>query len=395
MKILRALGIVIVCACKTAFADNVLVLPFSNLSGDTSIEWVGESLAETIRDALAAEGALALDRDARQEAYRRLSIRPGTPLTKATVLRLGEFLDADQVVHGRFEFSPPPAGQPKIKGTLKIVGQILNLRKAAQSPEFTEDGTLENLATLQVHLAWQTVRSAQPRTAPSEEEFRARRPAVRVEAVESHTRALLAGSEEQKLKLLTQAVRLEPRYSPANFELGRLYFERDNWRQAIDALRRVAPEDTRYREANFLIGLCRYNIGEYPAAEQSFQMVADAVPLNEVWNNLGAAQVRQLKPEALENFKKALDGDPGDPDYHFNVGLALFSAGDLEGAAQSFRAVLDRDPDDSEAITMLGRCLKKPPQRGSQTPEPAARLKETFEESAWLQLKAVLEPKKR
>ena len=54
-----------------------------------------------------------------------------------------------------------------------------------------------------------------------------------------------------------------------------------------------------------------------------------------------------------------------------------------------------RDPGDAEAITMLGRSLKKPPQRGTaQSPEPPARIKETFEESAWLQLKAVLEPKR-
>jgi tetratricopeptide (TPR) repeat protein len=395
MQFSRALGVLLICACLPARGDNFLVLPFFNQSGDSSIEWVGESLAETIRDALAGEGSIALDRDARQEAYRRLSIRPYSTLTKATMLRLGEFLDADQVVHGRFEFTPPPAGQPKIKGSLKIVGQILNLKKATQSAEYIEIGALEDLARLQVHLAWQTIRSVFPQSAPTEDQFRARWPDVRVQAVEAHTRALLTTHTEQKLKLLTQAVRIDPRFSQANFELGRLYFEADNWRFALDALRRVAPEDARYREANFLTGLCRYYISEFAAAEQSFRMIADAIPLNEVWNNLGAAQVRQEKAEALENFRKALEGDPGDPDYHFNVGLALFRSGNLEAAAQSFRAVLDRDPDDTEAITMLGRSLKKPPQRGTaQLPDPPARLKLTFEESAWLQLKAVLEPKR-
>lgn len=395
MQFTRALGVLLICACIPARADNFLVLPFVNVSGDSSIEWVGESVAEMIRESLATEGAIALDRDARQEAYRRLSIRPYTPLTKATVLRIGEFLDADQVVHGRFEFMRPPAGQPKTKGSIRIVGQVLNIKKASQSPEYTELGSLEDLARLQTHLAWQTVRTVNPGTAPSEEAFRNRRPVIRVEAIESHTRALLTSNDEQKLKLLTQAVRIDPRYSQAHFALGRLYFDRHNWRQATDTLTHVGQEDVNYREANFLLGLCRYNVGEFAAAEDSFRMVASAVPLNEVWNNLGAAQVRLEKAEALENFRKALEGDPGDPDYHFNVGLALFRAGDLDGAAQSFRAVLDRDPGDSEATTMLGRSLKKPQQRGTTVgPDPPARIKETFEESAWLQLKAVLEPKR-
>jgi Tfp pilus assembly protein PilF/TolB-like protein len=386
----------LLCAWIPILADNFVVLPFFNHSGDASIEWIGESLSETLREALAREGTIALDREARQEAYRRLSIRPYSALTKATVLRIGEFLDADQIVHGRFEFTPPPDGQPKTKGSVRIVGQVVNLRNASQSPEYTEIGSLEDLARLQTHLAWQTVRTVKSRSAPSEEEFWRRHPVIRVEAIESHTRALLTSSPDQKLKLLTQAVRIDPRYSQAHFALGRLYFDRHNWQQAAESLKRVAPEDVHYREANFLLGLCRYNASDFAAAEEAFRQVVSAVPLNEVWNNLGAAQVQLKKADALENFRKALEGDPADPDYHFNVGLALFRAGDLAEAAESFRAVLDRDPADTEAITMLGRSLKKTPQRGTaQSPEPSARIKETFEESAWLQLKAVLEPRRQ
>jgi tetratricopeptide (TPR) repeat protein len=218
-----------------------------------------------------------------------------------------------------------------------------------------------------------------------------------VEAVENHTRGLLATSPEQKLKLFSQAVRLDSRHSPANFELGRLYWEKQSWKPAADHFSRVAQWDIRHREALFFLGLCRFHLGEYAGAAQAFRSVADDIPLNEVWNNLAAAQSRLNSKEALVNFRKALEGDPGDPDYHFNVGLALFKSGDLSGAAERFRAVLDRDPEDTEAITMLGRCLKAPP--SGRMPSAARiiaqeRLKETYEESAWLQLKAVLEPKR-
>ncbi|HEX2725112.1 MAG TPA: tetratricopeptide repeat protein, partial [Beijerinckiaceae bacterium] len=116
-----------------------------------------------------------------------------------------------------------------------------------------------------------------------------------------------------------------------------------------------------------------------------------AVPLSEVLNNLGAAQSRRNLPAALDNFEKALEGNEGDPDYHFNVGYALFKQGDYEGAAEKFRAVLDRRPDDASATTMLGRCLNRG--RAGRV-EAMERLKETYEESAYLQLKAVLEPKR-
>jgi tetratricopeptide (TPR) repeat protein len=165
---------------------------------------------------------------------------------------------------------------------------------------------------------------------------------------------------------------------------------------AADQLKRVAASDLRYREANFLLGLCRYQLGEFAAAEQAFRSVVQEVPLNEVWNNLAAAQSRQNSEEALANFSKALEGDPADPDYHFNVGYALLRQGDFDAAADRFRAVLERKPDDAEATTMLGRALEANPGRRSRMSrsEGVERLKLNYEESAWRQLKAVLNPER-
>ena len=118
------------------------------------------------------------------------------------------------------------------------------------------------------------------------------------------------------------------------------------------------------------------------------------MPLGEVLNNLGAAQSRLGRPSALENFKKALEGDSSDPAYHFNVGYALLQQGELDSAADRFRAVLDRDPDDIEAATMLGRCLKKPAAKGAGRIEGFERLKENYDESTYWQLKALLEPRR-
>jgi tetratricopeptide (TPR) repeat protein len=277
------------------------------------------------------------------------------------------------------------------------MAQIINLRKASRGPEYSELGALEDLARLQTHLAWQTLQFVMPESAPSETDFRASRPVVRVEAIENYTRGVLAPSPELKLKLLSQAVRLEPRFSQANFELGRLHWDRKSYRLAADHFLRVAPGDIRYRQANFFLGLSRYHLNDFVGAEQAFRLVAVAVPLNEVWNNLAAAQLRQRRPEALETFQKALEGDPADPDYQFNVGYALFIAGKFDEAAERFRAVLDRDPDDAEATTLLGRCLKPGAGRNSAAlrQENMERIKEEFEESAYLQLKAVLEPKRQ
>ena len=56
---------------------------------------------------------------------------------------------------------------------------------------------------------------------------------------------------------------------------------------------------------------------------------------------------------------------------------------------------MERDPEDADAPVLLARCLK---QSGPRTGEPQTqgmeRLKTNYEESAWFQLKAILQPKK-
>jgi len=162
MRTVLALAALCLCAVGPLPAENFLILPFFNLSQDASLQWIGESLSESIRDTLSAEGVLVLNRENREEAYRRLSVRPYSQITRATVIRLGELLDADQVVYGHFQYSPPEEGAPRIRGTLRIVTQILNLRKASRGPEFTEIGSLEDLARLQTHLAWQALKLTAP-----------------------------------------------------------------------------------------------------------------------------------------------------------------------------------------------------------------------------------------
>jgi Flp pilus assembly protein TadD len=124
-------------------------------------------------------------------------------------------------------------------------------------------------------------------------------------------------------------------------------------------------------------------------------MVAGEIPLNEVYNDLGAAQSRKNDlAGAVDNFGKALEGDEGDPDYWFNVGWELWKQGKFELAAANFRALLDRSPGDTEATSMLGRCIRQDgPRAGDPRSEGRERIKTAFEDSAWRQLQAELHKK--
>jgi tetratricopeptide (TPR) repeat protein len=378
------------------FAQNATVLPFANVSpSHSSMDWIGESIAETMRAAFSARGVLTLERDRIGEAYRRLQLRERTQLTEASLLKLGEVLDAEQVVHGTFSFAPSVAGNPSgSKGSLKIEARVSDRRRLRQSAVFTETGALEELAALESHLTWRALTVVAPARAPAESEFRSLRTPVPLDALENYIRGLQATALEQKEKYFAQASRLNPDFSAAAFELGKIHFERKEYREAAEQMEHVGPAENHYREATFFLGFSRYQAGDFEGARKAFQLIAETVPISAVWNNLGAAESRQNLPQAVETFRKALEQDPSDPDYHFNLGYALFKKGDFTAAADRFRAVLDRDSEDQMATLLLGRCLKKQGLRAA-TPSDARlqaleRLKSEYEERVYFQLKSIL-----
>ena len=71
--------------------------------------------------------------------------------------------------------------------------------------------------------------------------------------------------------------------------------------------------------------------------------------------------------------------------------MAQWRNGRFTEAAESFRAVLARNAADTEATSLLGRCVKKEPARqGDMRSEGKLRLKTNYEESAFRQLQAEL-----
>jgi Tfp pilus assembly protein PilF len=388
-------------------ADSAAVLPFFNYTKSANLDWIGESVAERIRESLASEGLLLVSREDRIEVYKRLSIRPTAILTRATIFKIGQSLDASQVIFGQYELSPatpapsapgasvqsaPPDPTAALHGTLRVTGFVIDLKHLRLGPTFTAEGPMTDLSVIQTKVAWLVLHYLAPKSSISEADFMRTRPPVRVDALESFIRGLLATSEDAKIKLFTQATKIDEHYSEPAFQLGRLYFGKKQYRDSSLWFAKVAQTDSHYMEAMFFLGLCRFYQGDYESAIKQFQTVAQSVPLNEVFNDLGAAESRLDKPDAIENFRKALEGDNADPDYWFNVGLLLWKQGQFEAAKEKFTAVLERNPQDQEASEMLGRVMRNEGAK-STVASPKERVKITFEETAFLQLKAELKQK--
>ncbi|MGE5205074.1 MAG: tetratricopeptide repeat protein [Chlamydiota bacterium] len=369
--------------------QTVLVMPFENRSNAPGLEWISEAFSEVLGQRMTSDDVYVLGRESRLHAYDRAGIPSAIHPSRATLYRIAEQMDVDYAVLGSYSFD----GQ-----TFSASAQLLSMKLRHLSPELKESGPLPQLLQIQNALAWDLLRALQPDYPVSRSAFLAQAPALRLDAFEDYIRGLTAATEADKLQRLRAAIRLDPSYSQAMLELGKTYFQARDYDAAAGWLQRIPNSDPLAREANFFLGLASYYQGNFPRAETAFRYLLEQFPLIEVYNNLGVVSARLGKPEATQLFQKAVDADPGDGDYRFNLGVSLFRAGDLAGASRQLRECLALHPDDSEAKGLLAAMAARatPPAgvnsatviTSSAAPlkPPLERVKRNYDEAAFREL---------
>ena len=98
-------------------------------------------------------------------------------------------------------------------------------------------------------------------------------------------------------------------------------------------------------------------------------------------NNIGAAESRRGRRNAADYFQKAVQADPSDPDYHFNLAVALYRSGDAPAAHRQLRETLRLRPGDTEAHQFEEALLSSP-----APAIPLSRIKQNYDESSYRQL---------
>ena len=383
--VLAAVGAAAQVRAANRSAQTLLVLPFENESKAPGLEWISESFPEVLGQRLASPLVYIVSREDRSYAFDRAGIPANLHLSRATLYRIAEQMDADYVVLGAYSFD----GQ-----TFTARAQLLDMKALRLSPEQKQSGAQVKLIDVQTALAWDLLRLIHPELLPSRNQFITAAPSIRLDAFENYVRGVVAASRPAKIKYFREAIRLSPDYTLAMLSLGHAYFDGHDYEQAATWLARVPRSDPAAREANFYLGLAGYYMGDFARSEEAFAFVASRLPLTEVYNDLGVVAGRRGKRSEIEYFQKAVEADPNDPDYHFNLGVALYKASDLGGAARQLRQALALRPADAEAKTLLDsiapqataaalRATERPAASGKV---PLERIKRNYDETSFQQL---------
>jgi len=366
----------------------VLVVPFENQSKAPGIEWIGDSFPELLQERLNSATLFVLPREDRIRAYDRLGIPVELHPSRATLYRIAEQLDVDYVVLGLYHFD----GR-----TFTTTVQLLDMRRQHLLPEMNESGPLIQLIDVQTALAWDILHALRPEISVSRQAYVEAAPLIRLDGFENYVKGVTAPTAEEKIQHFREAIRLNPTYPEALLQLGKAYYSEHQYEQSISTLARVAEDNPLAREANFYLGLAAYYQEDFPRAEAAFRFVAARLPLAEVYNNLGVVSSRSDRKTAGGYFQKAIDADPNDPDYHFNLAVELSHAGDVAGASHQLHDTLLLRPGDAAAKSLLDAITpyaSAPAQRAvmpAAQKAPLERIRTNYDESSFRQLALKIE----
>jgi tetratricopeptide (TPR) repeat protein len=368
--------------------QTVLVVPFENQSKAPGIEWISDSFPELLQERLNSATLFVLPREDRLRAYDRLGIPAELHPSRATLYRIAEQLDVDYVVLGLYRFD----GR-----TFTTTAQLLDMRRQRLLPEINESGPLIQLIDIQTALAWDVLHTLRPEISANRQAYVATAPPIRLDAFENYIRGVTAQTAEEQIQHFGEAVRLNPAYPEALLQLGKAYYRGREYEQAVSSLARIPENNRLAREANFYLGLAAYYQGDFPRAEAAFRFVAARLPLTEVYNNLGVVSSRADRKTAAQYFQKAIDADPTDPDYHFNLAIELYRTGDAAGASRQLRDTLTLRPGDATAKSLLDAItpdISAPAQRAivpAAQKTPLERIRANYDESTFHQLALKIE----
>ena len=370
----------------------LLVLPFDNRSDQANLDWIGEAVPEVLNRRLASAGFMPISRDDRLYALDHLGLPATFQPSRASAIRLAQTLDADYVIVGSFS----TAGS-----RFQAKAQVLTMDSLHMSAPLQEEADMGHLLDVLNSLAWGLAKQIDPKLAVARSTFVAADAGLRTDVFENYIRGLVEPDPAEQVRHLKEAVRLDPGFAPALFALGKAYFANQQFEQAANTLGRLSRNDPNAREADFLRGLAYFYLGSYVKAEDAFAFVSKQLPLPEVVNNQGVAASRRGL-DATPFFLQAVAADPNDPDYQFNLAIALNKKKDVSGALRAIGQTLKLRPTDTEAQTFQETLRAEPAHavtvnstatyRGSAALDPVAadnapleRIKRTFNEASFRQ----------
>jgi eukaryotic-like serine/threonine-protein kinase len=311
-------------------AVSLAILPFRNASADQSLGWLGSSVAETLSTDVGQSSHLRIISPERvSQVLRDLRISPDASLDSATVQRLAEFSNADNIVWGRYTRF---GDQIRIDATIQDMkhGHTTTLAESA-----TETNILKAIDLLagdirsNLALSTSIIKELQGQSfKPSTDSLPA------MHDYDDGLQLARLGNFLDAAKRFDAATKEDPQFALAYSELAKTYASLGQDDDAQRASRRaIELSDQLPATEKYLIQATHDQIQrDYPKAIEAYGNLAKAAPDNAdvLFELAGLYEKSSAYDKAREEYTKVLTLDPKRVDALLAIGRVEVASGNAQ-----------------------------------------------------------------
>lgn len=326
---------------------SIAVLSFTNITGDSGDDWIGQGIAETLTaDLKHVEGVAVIPREQIFDQLRTFS-GVGRALDERQAIDLGRRLGAWWVLSGGYQHQGP---------RVRVTAYVIEVLTGRLTNTVKLDGTIEQIFELQDDLVRQIAQGLNLGIEEEEPLEVSKGGTKSVEAYQAFSRGMLnlrlasRDSLERAIALFERALELDPNYAEAIAGLGGAYNLKASFLsipglnvKAISHLRRALDINPLLTDARVRLGMALLFEGEVDEAVVALkEAVADQPENAQAHGTLGRAYWvgRGQIPEAIHELEEAVTLNPEAGYAYLQLASLYAMSGALESGERAARAAI-------------------------------------------------------
>ena len=300
---------------------SLAILPFRNASGDTSLNWMGGTVAEVLRTDMGESASLrTVPSDRVNQILHDLRVEPEASLDPDTLRRVAEFTSADRLLWGQYT---------KLGGQIRIDATLQDLKRQRNFPLKAEASNEKELPNALQQLAESVEKSlALPPETIKDIQAKSLKPSSQsVQALRFYGAALQLSRQGKNLDAVKQfeaATKEDPNFALAYSKVAATYAALGYGDKAQEASRKAV------------------DLSEKASSQEKYLIQAED------------ARVARDYPKAIASYENLAKISPDDSDVQYALGRLYEDTGTLDKARVNYDKLLALDPKNSDVLLRLG-----------------------------------------
>jgi len=348
---------------------SIAVLSFNNITKNPADDWLGGGIAETVTaDLKKIEGITVIGRERVYETLRRHGVTPDAEVDTTMASSLGREVGARWILTG---------GYQKISEMLRITARVVDVETGEVVRTVKIDGLMKEIFDLQDKIVFELSQGMDLSIRSGEREVIEQKETEVLEAYEAASKAeakLMSGDSEaieEAIKLLVQAIALDPNYARAYAGLGYAYTLEGQFfakpemlSTGVEFFQKAIELQPMLADGYAGLGMAFVALGRDDDALGALRRALSFASENaDVHSSLGRvfAIGKGMFREGIAEYQKALKLNPADAWSAQQIALCCAYIGDYEAGEEAARQAIQAQEDfisGHEGIRLIGSHVR-------------------------------------